>query len=175
MKGFHNLPDGSLALRALKSGKAVAHVLLHAHVREESKGLKDVGDVALLRREVDTAVDIHQDVVADGNEAGIGPRQARDAIQQRGLSGAGGTKQNGNAAGNLKRNIQKETRRVTAAPSQAHASRQRCAYFAGHGDQTRRPNRRFTPYTIESTAKEKTSNASARRFACAYSSDCTRS
>jgi hypothetical protein len=173
-KGLQDLSDSNGALRFGQGRQAISDVFFYSHVRKQRERLEDVGHASTLRRHVHARFGVEEDVITDFDLAGVRAQQSRNAIQQRGFSGSGGAEQNGNAGGNFEREIQYEKWSVRGAPLEENAQRERhSAYRAGHADQIRRPTRRLIPYTMESTTNENVSRISARRFASAYSRDCT--
>ena len=86
-----------LAAATLVPGQAEADVLRHGQVREQAAFLRDVADLALLGRQI--ALPVVNGTVAEGDRALVGPLEARDHSQQRGLAAAGRTEHRGQRAG----------------------------------------------------------------------------
>ena len=63
-------------------------VVPHRHVREQRVVLEDHADGALLRRKIDSLSPVEPRPLAHQDPAGIGPVQAGDAAQHRGLAAA---------------------------------------------------------------------------------------
>jgi hypothetical protein len=68
--------------------KAIRHVLLHCHVREQGKALKDVSHAAMRRWNVCWARRVEQESIANRDSSRVGCAQARETIKHRGFSGA---------------------------------------------------------------------------------------
>ena len=87
-EGANDFHEASCALRFGEIGEAVGNVFQRGHVGEKRERLKDVGDAALLRGNIDAAVDIEQDFVTKRDAACFGMMQAGDAIEQSGFTRA---------------------------------------------------------------------------------------
>lgn len=167
MKGSQDFVDSRGSLGFAKVWQAVRDVFFYGHVREQGKRLEHVGHVATTRGKVHVGFRIEDGVFADLDLAGVRTQQARDAVQQRGFSGAGRTEQDGDARKDFDGDVQLKRGRAGEAPGNADLQSRGRAYFAGHGRQNRRPMRRLSPYTMESTTNENASSTSAMRFAAA--------
>src|SRR2546425_4113919 len=91
-------PYTTLFRSLLGSGEAcqsVLDVLRDAKVREQRQGLKYVGDRALGNSEVNFSFRIKEHAITSRNPPVVGTRQAGDALEQCGLAGPGGAKQDG--------------------------------------------------------------------------------
>src|SRR5262249_59575196 len=69
-----------------------------AEMRKQPRLLEDIAEAAPLRRQVDAGRSVEQDPAIDGNTAAIGPVEAGDPVEDRGLAGARGAEQSEDAA-----------------------------------------------------------------------------
>src|SRR5260221_8201736 len=120
-------------------------------MREESQGLKDVSQFATLRREREITGGVEKDFFSESDFTGSGLLQAGDAIEERGLSGAGRGEENDKAGRERYVDVQHKGLRCVRTKLLADFNDQHSeAYFTGQGDQTRR----VTPWAIESNTHE---------------------
>src|SRR6266566_16035 len=141
---------------------------------EQRQRLKYVCDAAFLGRNVDAYGGVKQDLFTDRNLAGIRAQQSREAIEQRGFSGAGGPEQDGDSRRRVERDI--ENKRCVFAPLLLNAGNQpKGIYFAVHRVHAGVHTRRFTAYTRQSTPNAMARRSNASRLASPYSSVSTRS
>ena len=77
---------------------AVVEILPDIEMRKQPRVLEHIADAAAMRRDVDACGGVVERLAVDGDAAAIGPQQARDHVDQRGLAGAGGAEQPGDAA-----------------------------------------------------------------------------
>jgi len=119
--------------------EAVADILFHGEMREESERLKDVGQFAALRRKRVIAGGVKENFFAEADLAGVGPLQACNAIEQRGFARAGRAEQHGEAWRISGGDVQDEGLHSVRAKLLADLNVQHSeVYFTGQGDQTRR-------------------------------------
>ena len=90
--------SASSATRASRSARGqpvepVADVGRHREVREEGVVLEEQPDAARLRRHVEPGRGVEPGLAAEGDGAGVGPVQAGQRAQHRGLARAGGAEE----------------------------------------------------------------------------------
>src|SRR5262249_30163893 len=85
---------------------AVIEIGRHTKVREQASLLEYVADAPAMRRHVDAVLGIEQDGVIEHDAAAVRRDQAGDNVGERGLAGAGGTEQRGDAARRVEARLQ---------------------------------------------------------------------
>ena len=95
---IRDLVELAVALGLRREPAAVEQVLPHGEMREQAPVLEHVADAPLVHRHEDAALGVdHRDVVHD-DAALVGPDQAGDDVDQRGLAGARAAEQRGEPA-----------------------------------------------------------------------------
>ena len=87
---------------------AVVEILPDVEMRKQPRILKHVADPAAVRRHVNAFRRIVQRFAVERDDAAVGPQQAGDHVDQRGLAGAGRAEQAGDAALAFERGFQRE-------------------------------------------------------------------
>jgi len=77
---------------------SVVEILADIEMRKQPCILEHIADPAAMRRDVHALGGVVERLGVDGDGAAIGPQQSRDHVDQRGLAGARGAEQPGNAA-----------------------------------------------------------------------------
>ena len=67
-------------------------------MRKQPRILEHIADAAAMGRDMDARGGVVERLAVDGDDAAIGLQQSRDHVDQRGLAGAGGAEQSGDAA-----------------------------------------------------------------------------
>jgi len=133
----------ALALRGIVGEPVHAppeiEVLLHVEMRKQPRVLEYIPDPAAMGRNVDAACGIVEGFAVYHDDAAIGPHQAGNHVDQRGLAGAGGAEQAGDRAlageGGLDREFAELLYDVDAQHHQCPCSR-RVARRANHSEPT---------------------------------------
>ena len=66
--------------RLVAAADAAEDILLHTHVRKQRVLLKEVADLALLRRQIDLLLAVKEHAVAEHDAPAVGRHNARDAL-----------------------------------------------------------------------------------------------
>ena len=94
--------------RFVAAADAAEDILLHAHVREQRVLLKEITDLALLRRQVDLLFAVKEHAVAEHDAPAVGRHDARDALQGHALAAARGAEQRHRLIRRFKLGMQRE-------------------------------------------------------------------
>src|SRR5690242_18010513 len=130
-------------------------------MRKQGERLKYISDAPLPRGKVSMRCGVEQNVFANGDFAGIRAHQPRDAIQQRGFSRAGRSKQNGDSRRPFDGDIENKGSAVATLLADARHE-PGGTYFAAHRVHAGLHTRRLTAYSKQSTAYEIARRSSAR-------------
>ena len=87
---------------------AVVEILPHVEMRKQPRVLKHVADAPPVRRHVDACGGVIERFAVERDDAAVGPQQACDHVDQRGLAGAGRAEQAGDAALAFERGFKRE-------------------------------------------------------------------
>src|SRR5437762_3386632 len=87
----------ALTLGTWQMRDSVEDILFYGHVRKEREALQYVSDAALRDRDIDSLGGIEERAGTDRNSPFVWSGEAGDTVEQRGLSGAGGSEQDGEA------------------------------------------------------------------------------
>ena len=77
-------------------------------MRKERRLLKHVADVAILHGDIDAALRVEEDAVADRDASLVWPGQSGDAAEQRGLSRTRRAEEHRDAGRRVERDIERE-------------------------------------------------------------------
>src|SRR5579871_2749661 len=93
--------------------QAEGDVLLDRQVREKRIVLRDVANVALLRREIDARCAVLPDHLVQRDMSGIQREETGDGLQRQALAGAGWSEEHGQSMRHAEIDIQREAGQVT--------------------------------------------------------------
>src|ERR1700751_1056719 len=77
---------------------AVVEILSHVEMRKQPRVLENIADAAAVNGDMCARGGVVQRLFVYGDDAAVGPQQARDHADQRRLAGAGRAEQPGDAA-----------------------------------------------------------------------------
>ena len=106
-------------------------------MRKQPRILEHIADAAAMRRDMHARRGIVEHLAVDGDDAAIGPQQSRDHVDQRGLAGAGGAEQAGDAALAGERGLDREFAELFGDVDAQHDQfpcRRRVARRANHSE-----------------------------------------
>ena len=86
----------------------VVEILPHVEMRKQPRVLKHVTDAPPVRRHMNACGGVVQRFTVERDDAAVGPQQACDHVDQRGLAGAGRAEQPGDAALAFERGFKRE-------------------------------------------------------------------
>jgi hypothetical protein len=108
-EAFDNLGHTSCALGPRPVAQAEADVLGNRQVGKQRVALEDVADMPLLGWKVHARSGVEEDAVIHDDASGIGPDQAREALQGERLAGARGAEEDRDPVARGPRDVQRET------------------------------------------------------------------